>query len=222
MKIDLLYVLIVASAVIAVVPVLVMLWYRKTLFQRSFGMALLGIYSSHFLAGVFEHISCYLFKTTFPVYHFYVIFLSYFYYLLFAKKLTILVLKKLAVFLLVLMLATEGYDFFFRGGLFSNNHLSHLVLTVYVVVLYFLFLVDTFKNSSDSLVYSRGVFGIYSINFVFSILQFLFVLIENDIRESLEQNSWTDMIWGLYVWTYIIYLIISSYLIWKNMRSSPN
>ena len=44
MKIDLLYVLIVASAVIAVVPVLVMLWYRKTLFQRSFGMALLGFY----------------------------------------------------------------------------------------------------------------------------------------------------------------------------------
>ena len=222
MKIDLLYVLIVASAVIAVVPVLVMLWYRKTLFQRSFGMALLGIYSSHFLAGVFEHISCYLFKTTFPVYHFYVIFLSYFYYLLFAKKLTILVLKKLAVFLLVLMLAIEVYEFFFRGGLFIDNNLAYLSLQVYTILFYFLYLVDTFKNAPHSLVYSRSEFGIYSINFVFSILQFLFVLIENDIRESLEQNSWTDMIWELYVWTYIIYLIISSYLIWKNMRSSPN
>jgi hypothetical protein len=222
MKSENLYALIVASAVIAVVPVLVLLWYRKTLFQRSFGIVLFGIYSSHFLAGVFEHISCYLLKTTYPVYHFYVISLSYLYYLLFAKKLTILVLKKLAVFLLVLMLAIEGYEFFFRGGLFSNNNLAYLYLQEYTVIFYFLYLVDTFKNAPNSLVYSRSEFGIYSTIFVFAILQFLFALIENDISESLGSNSWINMIWGLYVWAYIIYLIISSYLIWKNMRSSPN
>ena len=222
MKSENLYALIVASAAIAVVPVLVLLWYRKTLFQRSFGIALFGIYTSHFLTGVFEHISCYLFKTTYPVYHFYVISLSYLYYLLFAKKLTILVLKKLAVFLLVLMLATEGYDFFFRGGLFSNNNLAYLYLQVYTVIFYFLYLVDTLKNAPNSLVYSRSEFGIYSTIFVFAILQFLFALIENDISESLGLNSWINMIWGSYICSYIIYLIISSYLIWKNMRSSPN
>ena len=222
MKIDLLYILMVASAVIAVVPVLVLLWYRKTLFQQSFGVALLGVYSSHFIAGVFEHISCYLFNTTYPVYHFYVISLGFFYYMLFAKKLTISVLKKLAVFLLVLMLATEVYEFFFRGGLFNNNNLAYLSLQVYTILFYFLYLVDTFKNAPHSLIYSRGEFSIYSAIFVFAIIQFLFALIENDISESLGLNSRINMIWGSYVLSYIIYLIISSYLIWKNMRSSPN
>jgi hypothetical protein len=217
-----LYALMIASAGIAVVPVLVMLWYRKTFFKRSFGIALFGIYSSHFLAGVFEHISCYLFKSTYPIYHFYVISLSYFYYLLFAKKLTISGLKKLAGFLLVLMLAIEGYDFFFRGGLFINNNLAYLSVQVYTILFYFLYLVDTFKNAPHSLVYSRSEFGIYSAIFVFAIIQFLFALIENDISESLGLNSRINMIWGSYVWAYIIYLIISSYLIWKNMRSSPN
>ena len=81
---------------------------------------------------------------------------------------------------------------------------------------------DTFKNSPETLIYSRSEFGIYSTIFVFAILQFLFALIENDIRYRLATNSLANVIWIIFVWAYIVYLIISSYLIWKNMRSSPN
>jgi hypothetical protein len=130
--------------------------------------------------------------------------------------------KNVALLLLVIMLSAEFFDFFFRGGLFSNNNVAYPVLQFSVVMFYFLYLMDTFKNAPETLIYSRSEFGIYSTIFVFAILQFLFALIENDIRYSLTTSSWANVLWAIFVWAYIVYLIISSYLIWKNMRSSPN
>lgn len=222
MKLEFLVISAKASTIIAAIPVFIMLWNSKTLLKRSFGFALLGIYSSHFLSGVFEQVSCYLFKNAFPVYHFYNLSLSFFFYWLFSKKLSNPKFKNVALLLLVIILSAEFFDFFFRGGLFSDNNLAYLYLQVYTVIFYFLYLADTFKNAPNSLVNSRSEFGIYSAIFVFAILQFLFALIENDFSESLGLNSWTNMIWGSYVCSYIIFLIISSYLLWKNMRSSPN
>ncbi len=222
MKLEFLVISAKASTIVAAIPVFIMLWNSKTLLKRSFGFALLGIYSSHFLSGVFEQVSCYLFKNTFPVYHFYNLSLSFFYYWLFSKKLSNPKFKNVALLLLVIMLSAEFFDFFFRGGLFCNNNVAYPVLQVSVIMFYFLYLMDTFKNAPETLIYSRSEFGIYSTIFVFAILQFLFALIENDIRYSLTTSSWASVLWAIFVWSYIVYLIISSYLIWKNMRSSPN
>jgi hypothetical protein len=222
MKLELLKFSILLSALIAALPVIIMLINRKMLFKRSYGFALFGIFSSHFLAGVFEFVCADVFRNAFPVYHFYNLYLSFFFYWLFSKKLTKPMFKNVALLLLVIMLSAEFFDFFFRGGLFSNNNVAYPVLQFSVVMFYFLYLMDTFKNAPETLIYSRSEFGIYSTIFVFAILQFLFALIENDIRYSLTTSSWANVLWAIFVWAYIVYLIISSYLIWKNMRSSPN
>lgn len=220
MKLELLNFSILLSALIAALPVIIMLINRKTLFKRSYGFALFGIFASHFLAGAFEFVCAFLFKNAFPVYHFYNIALSIFPFLLFSKKIITPILKNFAKVLLFIMLLAEFYDFFFRGGLFSNNNFAYPILQFSIILFYFLYLLETFKFHSIEAAHSRSEFAIFSAIFVYAVIQFLFALIENDIRYSLNTSSLSNILWFFFVWAYIIYLLVSSYLLHKDKSIS--
>jgi hypothetical protein len=172
MKLELLKFSILLSALISAIPVIIMLINRKTLFQRSYGFALFGIFSSHFLAGAFEFVCAYVFRNAFPVYHLYNVILSIFLFLLFSSKIITPILKNCAKVLLFIMLLAEFYDFFFRGGLFSNNNFAYPVLQFSIILFYFLYLLETFKFHSIEAAHTASEFAIFSTIFVYAVIQF--------------------------------------------------
>jgi hypothetical protein len=220
MKLEFLTISIRLSALIAALPVIIMLINRKTLFKYSYGFALFGIYTSHFLSGVFEFVCANLFNNAFPVYHFYNIILSIFLFLLFSTKIITPILKNCAKVLLFIMLLAEFYDFFFRGGLFSNNNFAYPILQFSIILFYFLYLLERFKFHSIEAAHTTSEFAIFSTIFVYAVVQFLFALIENDIRYDLKTSVLSNILWLFFIWTYIIYLLVSSYFLHKDKSIS--
>jgi hypothetical protein len=78
---------------------------------------------------------------------------------------------------------------------------------------------DAFKNRPTKIQFQEGFFNVLSLTFFYSISQLFFALIREDIRFELSKNEYALLIWTLFVWFYIVYLLLSSYFLWRNFRS---
>jgi hypothetical protein len=207
------------STIASFLPVAVLLWYRKSIFQRSFGLAIFGYFAALFFAGVAGHISAYLWKTAFPVFHVFVIINSFFVFLLFRKEYSNNKFKKATTFFLVFTLLSDIIEFSIKGGFDTNNTITYSVFNLLFVLQYFLYLIDTMK-SKPSIIYDRkSPFIILSITFFYALNQLLFSFIEDDLRYLLLTNQYAILLWLLFVWFYILYLVVISYFLWRNLRS---
>jgi hypothetical protein len=207
------------STIVSFLPISVLLWYRKSLFQRSFGLAIFGYFITLFFAGVASYISAYLCKSAFPVFHVFVIINSFFVFLLFRKEYSNNNLKKATTFFLVLLLLSDIIEFSIKGGFLTNNTITYSLFNLLYILQYFLYLIDTMKQK-PSIIYDRkSPFLILSITFFYALNQLLFSFIENDLRNLLLTNQYAILLWLLFGWFYIFYLIVVSYFLWKNLRS---
>ena len=219
MSSDFLNISINISSIATFFPFVVMLWYIKTLKKRTFGWAMFGYFTTLFLVSVLCYLFIYLYVNALPVFHLLIVFISFFTFLLFKNEYTNILFKKASYFFFVLALLTEITEFILRGGFFTNNYISYFVLHFTFVLQYFLYLIDTLKNRPAIIYDRKGSFIIISATFFYSFSQLFFSIIENDIRFLLDKNLYAILIWVIFVWLYTFYLLIASYILWRNLRS---
>jgi hypothetical protein len=218
MNSDILLITIHVSSVLAFIPIAIMLWNLKQLKQRTFGWAILGYFATLFLAGILNYGSALLFASIYRVFHVTILFRSYFIFLLFYREYTDIKFKKLTYLFLILTLSSEILEFTLKGGFLSDNNFTFPIFNLVIIMQYFLYLVDALKNRPTIINDPKGSFLIVSITYFYAISQLFFAFVREDIRFLLAKNPIAILIWSLFVWCYIIYLLISSYFLWKNLR----
>lgn len=207
------------SSIASFFPFVVMLWYIKTLNKRTFGWAMFGYFTSLFLVTLLCYLFIYIYVDAIPGFHLLIVFMSFFTFLLFKNEYSNNLFKKLSYFFFALVLITEITEFIVRGGFFTNNYFSHFVLHFTFVLQYFLYLIDTIKNRPAIIYDRKGSFHIITATFFYSLNQLLFAIIENDLRYLLEKSHYAVLIWEIFVWLYTFYLLIASFILWRNLRS---
>jgi hypothetical protein len=207
------------SSIASFFPFVVMLWYIKTLKKRTFGWAMFGYFTTLFLVTVLCYLFIYIYVDAIPGFHLLIVFISFFTFLLFKNEYSNNLFKKASYFFFALVLITEITEFILRGGFFTNNYVSHFVLHFTFVLQYFLYLVDTIKNRPAIIYDRKGSFLIISATFFYSLNQLFFAIIENDLRYLLAKSQYAVIIWVIFVWLYTFYLLIASYILWRNLRS---
>ncbi len=218
MNIDVLFFTNHASSVLAFLPVAIMLWKLKQLKQRTFGRAILGYFSVLFLAGLLNYVSAKLFESIYPVFHISIFFESYFIFLLFTREYTNIKFKKLAYLFLILTLSSEILEFTLKGGFLSDNNFTFPISNLVFMIQYFLYLVDALKNRPTIIQDPKGSFLIVTATYFYSTSQLFFAIVREDIRFLMVESPNAILIWCLFVWVYVVYLLISSYFLWKNLR----
>ena len=208
-----------SSTAISLLPIVIMLWYRKSLLKQSYGIAILGIYVTFFLSAIGSYMTCYFVESSMPTYHVFVTLRGFFTYLLFAKELKDRFLKTIGLVLLLTIFAAEFLELFYWGGLLSNNNLTQFFVNLEFIIFYILYIIDTYKYTPETMFQARGIFPLFSVIFGYEVVYFLFSLIENDLREKLLIDSIAVAIWGGFVLLYSISLILASFLLWRNLRS---
>jgi len=206
------------SLIASFLPIVLMLWYFKVLKKRSFGWAIFGYLTTLFLEGSISYITAYLIQTTFPVFHVFTVFESLFIFLLFKNEYTNAKFKIISFIFFALTLLTEIVEFNFKGGFLENNEITFSVINLSFIIQYFLYLIDSIKNKPAIIFDRKGPFLIFSATLFYTINQLLFSLIQEDIRHLIN-NDYAYLIWVIFVWLYILYLLISSYILWRNLRS---
>jgi hypothetical protein len=219
MNSDILFFLVHFSSVLAFLPISIMLWYLKKLKQRTSGWAILGYFSCLFLSGLLNYVSAPLFESIYPVFHATVLFKSYFVFLLFNDAYTNIKLKKFSFLFFIVILFCEIFEFISKGGFLANNNITFPVVNLVFILQFLLYLMDAFKNRPTKIQFQEGFFNVLSLTFFYSISQLFFALIREDIRFELSKNEYALLIWTLFVWFYIVYLLLSSYFLWRNFRS---
>jgi len=207
------------SSLTSFLPVFVLLWYFKVLKKRSFGWAIFGYFTTLFLVTVLSYLFLYIYVDAIPGYHLLIVFISFFTFLLFKNEYSNILFKKASYFFFALVLLTEITEFTVRGGFFTNNYVSNFVLHFTFILQYFLYLVDTIKNRPAIIYDRKGSFLIITATFFYSLNQLLFAIIENDLRFLLAKSHYAILIWEIFVWLYTLYLLIASYILWRNLRS---
>jgi hypothetical protein len=207
------------SSVLAFLPIAIMLWHLKKLKQRTFGWAILGYFSCLFMAGVFSYLSAYLFESTNPIYHIFLIIQAFFVLHLFKNEYANKHFKTVSYVFFGVIILSEIFEFTFKGGFFANNTITYPIINLTFILQYFLYLVDAIKNRPASIYNRKGPFLILSATLFYSINQLLFSLIEEDIRMLLINNEYAMLIWSLFVWFYTFFLLIASYILWRNLRT---
>ena len=206
------------SLIASFLPVVLMLWYFKVLKKRSFGWAIFGYLTTLFLEGSISYVTAYLYQTTFPVFHVFTVFEVLFIFLLFKNEYTNAKFKIISFIFFSLTLLTEIFEFNFKGGFLENNEITFSVVNLSFIIQYFLFLIDSIKNKPAIIFDRKGPFLIFSATLFYTINQLLFSLIQEDLRQLIN-NVYVTLIWELFVWLYIFYLMIASYILWRNLRS---
>lgn len=206
-----------SSTAISLLPIVIMLWFRKTLFQRSYGIAILGMYVSFFLAAISSYITSYLIHSSIPSYHILIPMRGFFICLLFVKEFNNKKFKNAGVVMFLLILCSELFEFIYFGGIMSNNNLTSLAVNLTFIIFYVLYIIDAYKYKPETMFQPRGIFPVFSVIFGYEVVYFLFSLIENDLREKLLIDPKAVAIWGGFVLLYSISLILASYLIWRNL-----
>ncbi len=207
------------SSVLAFLPIAIMLWNLKKLKQRTFGWAILGYFSCLFFAGVFSYISAYLFESTYPVYHVFMLIQVFFVLQLFKNEYANKHFRTVSYFFFVVLILSEIFEFTFKGGFFANNTITYPIINLTFILQFFLYLVDAIKNRPGIISNRKSPFLILCSTLFYSINQLLFSLIEEDIRMLLINNEYAMLIWALFVWFYTFFLLIASYILWRNLRS---
>jgi hypothetical protein len=208
-----------SSTTISLLPIVIMLWYRKSLLKQSYGIAIFGMYVTFFLSALFSYISCYFLESSTPSYHIFVTLRGFFIYLLFIKELKNKFLKTIGIALLLSIFVAEFLELFYWGGLLSNNNLTQLFVNLEFIIFYILYIIDIYKNNPESMFEPRGVFPLYSVIFAYEVVFLLFSVIENDLREKLLIDPSAVAIWGGFVLLYSISLILASFLLWRNLSA---
>jgi hypothetical protein len=207
------------SSVLAFLPIAIMLWHLKKLKQRTFGWAILGYFSCLFLAGLFSYLLAYLVESTNPISHIFLIIQGFFVLQLFKNEYANKHFKTVSYVFFGVIIISEIFEFTFKGGFFSINKITYPIVNLTFILQFFLYLVDAIKNR-PSIIYNRkSPFLILCTTLFYSINQLLFSLINEDIRMLLINNQYAMLIWALFVWFYIVYLLLSSYFLWRNLRS---
>jgi hypothetical protein len=207
------------STIFGFLPVAIMLWNLNNLKKRTFGWAILGYFLTLFLSGLLNYISARLFNSIYPVCHVFLIFKAYFVYLLFRNEFSNTKFKRIAIIFLFITVSSEIFEFISKGGFQANNDLTFPLFNLIFILQYFLYLVDALKNRPTVIYDPKGSFLILSITYFYSISQFFFSLIREDIRFLMHKNQYAMLIWCLFIWVYIIYLLFSSYILWRNLRT---
>lgn len=211
--------LIHTSSVLAILPIIIILTHRKSLFQRRYGWGVFAYFSNLVVAGFSGYISCDLFGTSNVAYHITLPFLMLAIYLLFKDEFTNKRFKRIALLLFIISLASEILEFNFENGFMSNNNITYAVVNFSFIVQYLLYLLDTFSNQPSIIFDKKSPFAILSATFFYSINQLLFSVIEEDIADHLLDSNYAVIIWSIFVSNYILFLLVSSYFLWKNLRS---
>jgi hypothetical protein len=172
-----------------------------------------------FFVSALCYLLVYIYESAFPGFHLLIVFISFFTFLLFKNEYTNILFKKASYFFFALVLLTEITEFTIRGGFFTDNYVSYFVLHFTFVLQYFLYLVDTIKNRPAIIYDRKGSFLIISATFFYSLNQLFFAIIENEIRYLILKSQYAVLIWVIFVWLYIFYLLIASYILWRNLRS---
>lgn len=206
------------SLIASFLPIVLMLWYFKVLKKRSFGWAIFGYLTTLFLEGSISYITAYLIQTTFPVFHVFTVFESLFIFLLFKNEYTNAKFKIISIIFFALTLLTEIVEFNFKGGFLENNEITFSVINLSFIIQYFLYLIDSIKNKPAIIFDRKGPFLIFSATLFYTINQLLFSLIQEDIRQLIN-NDYAYLIWVIFAWLYTLYLLIASLLLWRNLRS---
>ncbi len=207
------------SSIASFLPIVVMLWYFKVLKKRTFGWAIFGYFTTLFFVSVLCYLFIYLYVNALPGFHLLIVFISFFTFVLFKNEYSNNLFKKASYFFFALVLLTEITEFTVRGGFFTNNYVSNFVLHFTFILQYFLYLVDTIKNRPAIIYDRKGSFLIITATFFYSLNQLLFAIIENDLRYLLVKSEYAVLIWEIFVWLYTFYLLIASYILWRNLRS---
>jgi hypothetical protein len=206
------------GTILSILPPAIMLWYRKALSQRSFGWPFFG-YSATILAmGLSGYLFSFLYQSAFPSYHIFILPLAFFTFLLFKNQYYSIRFKKLAYVFLGISLFSEVTEFIWRGGLLTDNSITYSFVNLTFIGHYILYIIDVFKNKPSIIYDKKGPFLIISITFIYSINQLLFSLIGEDIRYLLVSSTYANIIWSMFACLWILYLIIISYYLWKNLR----
>ena len=207
------------SSVMAILPIMVMMWHLKALKQRSFGWFMFGYFTTQFLAGALSYLSYFLYDSPLPVFHIFMMIQAFFTFLLFRSEYINSQFKKATDFFLGVTILTEIIEFNVRGGLFTNNIITYAVINLCFILQYFLFMVDAIKNRPKVVYDRKGPFLVLSATLFYSISQLLFCLLEEDLRLLLVKNHYAVLLWALFIWFYTIYLLFASYFLWRNLRS---
>jgi hypothetical protein len=206
------------ATILSILPPAIMLWCRKALSQRSFGWPFFG-YSATILAmGLFGYLFSFLYQSAFPSYHIFVWPLAFFTFQLFKNQYYSILFKKLAYLFLGMSLFSEVTEFIWRGGFLTNNSITYSIVNLTFITHYILYIIDVFKNKPNIIYDKKGPFLIISITFLYSINQLFFSLIDEELRYFLTSSTYAIIIWSLFTWLWILYLIIISYYLWKNLR----
>ncbi len=205
------------ATILSILPPAIMLWYRKALSQRSFGWPFFG-YSATILAmGLFGYLFSFLYQSAFPSYHIFILPQAFFTFLLFKKQYYSIRFKKLADLFLGISLFSELTEFILRGGFLTNNSITNSIVNLTFIAHYILYVIDVFKNKPSIIYDKKGPFIIISITFIYFINQLLFSLIEGELRYFLLSSTYAIIIWSLFAWLWILYSLIISYYLWKNL-----
>ncbi len=208
-----------SSTAISLLPIVIMLWYRKSLLKQSYGIAILGIYITFFLSAMGSYITCYFVESSMPSYHIFIPLRGFFVCLLFLKELENKQFKIAGIVIFLLILCSELLELIYFGGIMSNNNLTSLAVNLTFIIFYILYIIDTYKNKPETMFQPRGIFPLFSVIFGYEVVYFLFSLIENDLREKLLIDPKAVAIWGGFVLLYSVSLILASYLLWRNLRN---
>jgi hypothetical protein len=211
--------LIHTSSVLSLIPVLIMLLHKKTLFQRRYGWGLFGYFSNLAFAAFVSYLSCYLFGVSYVAYHFSLPFLMLAIYWLFKDEFTNKSFKRITLILFIISLVSEVLEFSFENGFKTNNNITYSIVNFSFIALYLLYLLDTFNNQPSIIFDKKSPFSLFNLLFFYSINQLLFSVIEEDIADHLLDSNYAVIIWSIFVSNYIFFLILSSYFLWKNLRS---
>jgi hypothetical protein len=206
------------ATIFSFVPPAIMLWYRKALSQRSFGWPFFGYSATILGMGLFGYLFSFLYQSAFPSYHIFMWPLAFFIFLLFKNEYYSIGYKKLAYLFLWISLFSEVTEFILRGGFLTNNTITYAIVNLTFVIHYILYIIDVFKNKPSIIYDTKGPFLIISITFIYSINQLLFSFIQEEIRYLLLTSNYANLIWGMFVWLWILYLYFISYYLWKNLR----
>jgi hypothetical protein len=205
--------------VLALMPVMIMLVHRKTLFQRRYGWGVFGYFSNLVIAAFASYLSCYLFGTSFVAYHITLPFLMLAIYALFKDEFTNKSFKRIPLILFIISLVSEILEFSFENGFKANNNITYSIVNFSFIALYLLYLLDTFNNQPSIIFDKKSPFAVFNLMFFYSINQLLFSVIEEDIAANLLDSNYAVIIWSIFVCNYILFLLLASYFLWKNLRS---
>jgi hypothetical protein len=208
-----------SSTAISLLPIVIMLWYRKSLLKQSYGIAILGMYVSFFLAAISSYITSYLIHSSMPSYHILIPIRGFFICLLFVKELNNKQFKKTGVVMFLLILCSELLEFTYFGGIMSNNNLTALAVNLTFIIFYVLYIIDAYKYKPETMFQPHGIFPVFSVIFGYEVIYFLFSLIENDLAKKLLIDPAAVAIWGGFVLLYSVSLILASFLLWRNLSA---